>query len=102
MKYHPRDENGRSPTGNGHLDLVAKILQYGVDGKEGDPEYYRMPCGRWWASLCGLDPAYLWEQAIRNKNKHYTPLNKCTVINNRGRRVSAHRAGIYDEYLHDA
>lgn len=98
MKYHPRDENGRSPTGSGYLDLVAKILRYGVFHKDGaDPDYYRMPCGRWWASLCGLDPSYLWGQAVRNRNRRYIPLDKCTVINKKGNRVSAHRAGIYDD-----
>jgi hypothetical protein len=97
MKYHPRNENGRSPTGDGYLDLIARILHHGIAHRGGDANYYRMPCGRWWAFLCGLDPAYLWGEAIGNRDQLYTPLDECTVINKKGRRVSAHRAGTYDE-----
>ena len=60
----------------GYFDLLADILKAGVH----NPDYFREPCGRFWASVGGLDPAALWEKAVRDKGLiplRYKPLGRC-------------------------
>lgn len=71
-----------------YLALLAKILETGVK----NPDYFRERCGRFWASVGGLDPAALWGKAEKllweRRLEHadapipeplvYRPVRKCS------------------------
>ena len=46
----------------GVLELVGAIMRASVVGAD----YYRTPCGRWWAGVAGLDWKGLYRTAIKN------------------------------------
>lgn len=56
--------------------LVAEVLK---GGKE-DPDYFRGPCGRYWASIGSIEPQILFEKAVRGTKREgesYTLLEYC-------------------------
>ena len=81
---------------SGYEELVAAILR---DARS-DPNYYREPCGQWWCWLGGLDPAIVWDKAVRGTQREglpYVPLTRCyTASANSGQ----HRAGESPMALH--
>ena len=61
----------------GPLALVAHVLHLGVT----DPDYFRGPCGRWWAGIGELDPEYLYNKAVRLQGRvppKYKETHWCT------------------------
>lgn len=61
--------------------LVAAIMRR--NGRV-PPDYLRTPCGRWWASVSGLEPQLLWETAVKDtyrESERYKPISRCTCSN---------------------
>ena len=58
-----------------YLRLAAAVQQIGIE----EPDYFREPCGRWWATICGLDASYLWKTAVGDSSGSYSVLPVCSL-----------------------
>ena len=75
--------NPRTKTGDPYLDLLGAVMEEGKIS----PDYFRMPCGRKWATSIGLSANYLFHKAVKftpRHNERYTPLSFCFYFNNKG------------------
>ena len=62
----------------GEIELVGAIMRASVVGAD----YYRTPCGRWWADVGGLDSSALFRKAVKGTKRQdepYMPLEKCPL-----------------------
>ena len=71
---------GRTRTGEPYLDMLGAVLS---EGANGNPDYFRMPCGIDWCEKTGLDPEYLFAQAIKytpRRGEKFTRLDGCFYL----------------------
>lgn len=58
-----------------YLHLLGAILSVGAR----DPDYFREPCGRFWASVGGVEPAILFREAVsgtKREGERWTPISR--------------------------
>jgi hypothetical protein len=81
----------RTRTGEPYLDLLGAVLS---EGANGNPDYFRMPCGIEWCKKSGLDPGYLFLKAIQytvRRGEKFTRMYVCYYINKHGEKTYMRR-----------